>query len=635
MPNSQNLPLICNYQLLLLSTNICTYNVSIMMKNFFLLALLLISSSVNARPGLLDSLGLGDNFDSPPSVEEAFQFELEVNDQNSLIARWFVAEGNYLYRDKLHFELTEGSHNQLGSVTLPAGQNKMDEIFGLTEVYPHDGSVIVPLIRSGPENNISITLKFQGCSETFHICYPPTEQRYELVLPPLSNESTASAQQALNPPAPTPLSQHDQIAQSLEQDSLLTILVSFLGLGLLLAFTPCVFPMIPILSSIIVGQGDRITTRRAFMLSFSYVLAMSVTYTAAGVLTGLLGENLQALFQNPWIIASFSTLFIVLALSMFDLFELQLPHFLQHRIHQVSHQQQGGSLVGAATMGLLSGLIVGPCLAPPLAGALIFIGQHGDPILGGMALFSLSMGMGLPLLIIGTSAGKLLPQAGTWMNTIKVIFGVLMIALAIWMLERIIPEWIALLLWGSFAIIVAIYLGALTHLYQEATGWQKLRKGGGIIMLIFGGLLLIGGTSGSSNVWQPLKAISTQSPQASIQPQHVNFTRVNNLAELHERLNNSTQPTVLDFYADWCVECKRMEATTFQDPAVIADLAAFQTLQVDLTNITDDHNALLKQFGLFGPPTLLFFNRDGQEQSAKRLIGMIEADALRQHLTQL
>jgi thiol:disulfide interchange protein DsbD len=604
------------------------------MKNFFLLALLLISSSVNARPGLLDSLGLGDNFDTPPSVEEAFQFEVEANDQHSLIARWFVAEGNYLYRDKIKFELAQGSENQLGTVALPAGENKMDEIFGLTEVYQYDGAVIVPIIRSSSENKISLTLKFQGCSETFHICYPPTEQIYEITLPAITNINDTTQQPTSVTPLAT-LSQQDQIAQSLAQDDLLTILLSFLGLGLLLAFTPCVFPMIPILSSIIVGQGDRITTRRAFMLSLSYVLAMSVTYTAAGVLTGLLGENLQALFQNPWIIASFSALFIVLALSMFDLFELQLPHFLQHRIHQISHQQQGGSLIGAATMGLLSGLIVGPCLAPPLAGALIFIGQHGDPILGGMALFALSMGMGLPLLIIGTSAGKVLPQAGTWMNTIKAIFGVLMIALAIWMLERIIPEWIALLLWGSFAIIIAIYLGALTHLYQEATGWQKLRKGVGIITLIFGSLLLIGGTSGSSNVWQPLKAISTHSSPAYSQPQHVRFTPINNLGDLQNQLNNSTKPTVLDFYADWCVECKRMEATTFQDPAVIADLAAYQTLQVDLTDITDEHNVLLKQFGLFGPPTLLFFNKDGEELSTKRLIGMIEAEQLRQHLAQL
>ncbi len=604
------------------------------MKNFFLLALLLISSSVNARPGLLDSLGLGDNFDTPPSVEEAFQFEVEAHDQHNLIARWFVAEGNYLYRDKIKFELAQDSENQLGTVTLPAGENKMDEIFGLTEVYQYDGAVMVPIIRSSSENKISLTLKFQGCSETFHICYPPTEQQYEITLPSIS-ESNDNSQQPAPVATNASLSQQDQIAQSLAQDDLLTILLSFLGLGLLLAFTPCVFPMIPILSSIIVGQGDRITTHRAFMLSLSYVLAMSVTYTAAGVLTGLLGENLQALFQNPWIIASFSALFIILALSMFNLFELQLPHYLQHRLHQISHQQQGGSLMGAATMGLLSGLIVGPCLAPPLAGALIFIGQHGDPILGGMALFALSMGMGLPLLIIGTSAGKILPQAGTWMNTIKAIFGVLMIALAIWMLERIIPEWIALLLWGSFAIIIAIYLGALTHLYQEATGWQKFRKGVGIITLIFGILLLIGGTSGSSNVWQPLKRVSTHSSSVNSQPQHVSFTTINSLAELTNHLNSTTKPTVLDFYADWCIECKRMEATTFQDPAVIADLTAYHTLQVDLTDITDEHNALLKHFGLFGPPTLLFFNKEGKELSTKRLIGMIGAEQLRQHLATL
>ena len=306
-----------------------------------------------------------------------------------------------------------------------------------------------------------------------------------------------------------PLSEQDRLAQSLAQDSLAKILLGFFGVGILLAFTPCVFPLIPILSSIIAGEGENITTRRAFILSVTYVLAMSVTYTTAGVLTGLLGENLQATFKSPWIIGSFSGVFVLLALSMFGLFELQLPHFMQRHLHKMSHQQQGGTLIGVALMGLVSGVIVGPCLAPPLAGALIFIGQQGDPLLGGAALFALSLGMGVPLIAIGTSEGSLLPRAGDWMNTIKTVFGILMLGLAIWMLERIIPGWIVLLLWGALLIVTAIYLGALNSLGIDANGWAKFWKGIGLLFLIYGGLLIVGGASGSHNVWQPLNIVSS------------------------------------------------------------------------------------------------------------------------------
>ncbi|MFW5446622.1 MAG: protein-disulfide reductase DsbD, partial [Methylophagaceae bacterium] len=430
-------------------------------------------------------------------------------------------------------------------------------------------------------------------------------------------------------------SEQDSLAQKLAQDSLIKILLGFLGAGLLLSFTPCVFPMIPILSSIIVGEGERITTRRAFALSLAYVLAMSVTYTAAGVITGLLGENIQALFQNPWIIGSFSALFVILSLSMFGLFELQLPQSLQHRLHQISHNQKGGRLAGAALMGLLSGLIVGPCLAPPLAAALIFIGQHGDPVLGGLALFALSMGMGIPLLIIGTSAGTLLPKAGTWMNNIKAVFGVLMLALAIWMLERIIPGWVSLLLWGALLIMSAVYLGALNTLSIESNGWDKLWKGLGLILLIYGGLLMIGGASGSHSVWQPLHFISTSNTNSTTASHGLTFTKVNNLAELEQQLTQTSQPVMLDLYADWCVECKRMEATTFKDQNVIQALENTLTLQVDMSANTQQHKDLLKHFGLFGPPTMLFFDKQGQEQPRSRLIGMIEPGQLIQHTANL
>jgi len=604
----------------------------LIMKRIFALLFLLLAFSAQARPGLLDSLGFSNEFDTPPDVDEAFIFTAQAKEANEILARWTVAEGNYLYKDKIRFEIIEQDNVQLQDFSLPVGENKMDEIFGLSEVYQHDVDVVLPLNRSGDSSEVTLKAYYQGCSETFHICYPPTEKEILITLPALTGN--------LNPvlesvSTPTIVPEQDRIAKSLAEDGVIKILLGFFGLGLLLAFTPCVFPMIPILSSIIVGEGEKITTHRAFILSLTYVLAMSVTYTFAGVMTGLLGENLQAMFQNPWIIGSFSALFVVLSLSMFGLFELQLPHALQHRLHQISHQQQGGHIAGAALMGLLSGLIVGPCLAPPLAGALIFIGQHGDPVLGGSALFALSMGMGLPLLVIGTSAGTLLPKAGDWMNTIKSVFGVFMLALAIWMLERIIPGWVSLFLWGSLLIVSAVYLGALNMLHIDASGWEKLWKGLGLILLIYGGLLMIGSASGSHNIWQPLQSVISSKSTAT--PSHAGliFTKVNNTAELQQQLSQSKQSAMLDFYADWCVDCKRMEVTTFQDSNVMSALKNTHALQIDITANTAGHKELMKQYGVFAPPTILFFDANGQEYSGHRIVGSISAEKLTQHISSL
>ena len=409
------------------------------MKQFLILLMLLSSFSAQARPSLLEKFGF-DSADSPPEVDEAFDFEAVVTDPETILAGWRIMEGNYLYQDKIRFEITSDDSVQLGEFTLPGGHIKNDAYFGLSEVYTSDVQIKLPLIRSQSEStSITLTAHYQGCSETFGICYPPTRKTFDLELPATTAVSeTETAEIQTTSPAPllssTPVSQQDEISQRLQNDNLLQTLLGFLGLGLLLAFTPCVFPMIPILSGIIVGQGEHITTRRAFILSLTYVLAMSVTYTVAGVLTGLLGGNLQAMLQNPWVISGFVAILILLALSMFGFYELQLPHGLQQRLHQLSHRQQGGTLAGVVLMGLLSGLIVGPCLAPPLAGALLFISQHADPVLGGAALFAMSIGMGIPLLIIGTSAGTLLPKAGRWMENIKAFFGVMLIALAIWML---------------------------------------------------------------------------------------------------------------------------------------------------------------------------------------------------------
>lgn len=610
------------------------------MKKFLFFILLLTVFSAHARPGFLEGLGLNQADDVPPLVDEAFQFSAEVNDDNALEARWQVMEGNYLYRDKLRFEVLDNEQVKLGEVSLPAGENKRDEFFGLVQVYHHDVALNLPLSRPASEQTLTLKAYFQGCSETFGICYPPGEQQVTLTLPAVNNASVTE-ENAPTPSSPAklaqnPLSEQDRLAQKLAEDNLLQIFLGFLGLGLLLTFTPCVLPMIPILSSIIVGEGEKITTRRAFSLSLVYVLAMSATYTAAGVLTGLLGENLQALFQNPWVIGSFSVLFVLLALSMFGLYELQLPHGLQHRLQQLTHRQQGGSFIGVAVMGLLSALIVGPCLAPPLAAALIFIGQHADPFLGGTALFALSLGMGIPLLIVGTSAGSLLPRAGDWMNVIKAVFGVLLLGLAIWMLERIIPGWLTLMLWGTLLIVCAVYLGALNQLQIDSTGWSKLFKGLGLILLIYGALLMIGGASGSQNLLQPLQLLAAgQSQTDSPQPARLQFSQVDNLEQLESRLAESTQPVMLDFYADWCTDCKTMERTTFRDPKVIAALDDYLLLKLDMTDNTEAHQQMLQKLQVFGPPTMLFYQADGAELRDYRLVGHISAEAMLEHLIRL
>lgn len=607
------------------------------MRSIIIFLLLITSFSLQARDSVLEQLGFAGS-DEPLAVDEAFRFSADVKDPQHLHIGWQIAEGNYLYRNKIEARITDNDNVTLGALNLPQGENKQDEYFGLTEVYHQDVLLSVPLNRPDTAQTLTLEVRYQGCSETFNICYPPEVKTVKLDLPAVDNAATGEI--ALPSDLTTPLetagtdNQQDQIAERLANDNLPQILLGFLGLGLLLAFTPCVFPMIPILSSIIVGEGDSVTTRRAFMLSLVYVLAMSVTYTAAGVLTGLLGGNLQALLQNVWVIGAFSLILLALALSMFGFYELQLPHFLQQRLHQISHQQRGGKFAGVALMGLLSGLIVGPCLAPPLAGALLFISQHADPLLGGAALFAMSIGMGIPLLIIGTSAGSLLPRAGNWMDNIKAVFGVLLVALAIWMMSRVLPPSVTLALWASLLIICAVYLGALETLSIEANGWQKLWKGLGLLGLTFGVLLMIGAASGGQQLWQPLKHLTIGSAN-TVSEKSLQFTLINSPAELQQALENANKPVMLDFYADWCTDCKSMEQTTFKDPSVLAALDDYTLLKVDLTDNTPDQQAILKQLKVFGPPTMVFFAANGQEYANHRLIGHVSASEMQAHLAQL
>jgi thioredoxin:protein disulfide reductase len=418
------------------------------------------------------------------------------------------------------------------------------------------------------------------------------------------------------------------------------VALAFFGFGLLLTFTPCVFPMIPILSNIIVGQKD-LTTRKAFFISLAFVLAMAFTYTLAGVFAGLAGANLQAAFQNPWIIGTFVLVFIALAMSMFGFYELQMPSAIQSRLANISNRQEGGTLVGAAIMGFLAALIVGPCVTAPLVGALLYISQTGDAFLGGLALFALSMGMGAPLLAIGTSAGKILPKAGPWMDTVKAVFGVGLLAMGIWLLERVIPGEIALVLWATLLIVTAIYMGALQSLPEGATGWRSLWKGLGLVLLIYGVILMLGAFTGGKDIFRPLaelqKPATLVSAEGTQQAAQMEFIKVNSIADVEREVAAASarnQPVFLDFYADWCVDCVRMERTTFQDPRVIQAMSPVTLLKADVTANTAEHRDLMRAYNLFGPPAMIFFDAAGQELRNRRVVGYLNAERFLAHVDQ-
>ncbi len=578
--------------------------------------------------------------------EEAYRLSATIEDGTHLRLYWSIAEGTYLYQDKIALSIADNATATLGEIKLPEAQIKQDSVrpdgtIGDVAVYHDEIDLSVALVRKATQaGEITLEARYQGCAE-IGVCYPPISKQFTLALPAISS-AQASETPDISSAAPVasasePASELDQITDTLKSGSTLPVVGVFFLLGLGLAFTPCIFPMIPILSGIIAGQGDRITTQKAFTLSLVYVLAMAITYTAAGVLAGLFGENLQAYFQNPWIISTFASIFVLLALSMFGFYDLQLPSSLQSRLAEVSNRQQGGSLTGVAIMGFLSALIVGPCVAPPLAGALIYIGQTGDALLGGLALFALSMGMGAPLIAIGTSAGKLLPRAGSWMDAVKAVFGVALLGVAIILLERIIPADIALLLWGILLIVSAIYMGALRHLEIEASGWQKLWKGLGFVFLVYGTLMLVGAASGGKDTLQPLRGIAVAGGSAATQGhQGLQFKRIKSVEDLQREValaSSEGRPVMLDFYADWCVSCKEMEKYTFSDPQVIGALAGTRLLQADVTANDEVDQALLQgHFGLPGPPAIIFYGKDGKERRNYRLVGFKSAREFSDHV---
>ena len=552
-------------------------------------------------------------------AEQAFRFFAALNESGAIKVSWEIAPGYYLYREKIQLELSSSEGSRLGDYAIPRGAPKHDEAFGQVEIFHEQLSFELPVIRTQPTaQNLTLLANFQGCADR-GVCYPPMSQKIDLALP-----ASAITDDVVAPK----LSEQDQIVTALKQDSLTMTLLSFFGFGLLLSLTPCIFPMIPILSGIIVGHGNHITTTRAFLLSLSYVMASALTYTVFGVLAALFGGNLQATFQQPWIIGLFSSIFVLLSLSMFGFYELEIPNWLKTKLHNSSIRHRDGSLWGAAIMGALSSLIVGPCVAAPLAGALIYIGQTGDALLGGSALFAMGLGMGVPLLLLGASAGKLLPKAGTWLYATKAVFGVIMLAMAVWMLSRILPAAIIILLWAMLLILPAIYLKAIDPLPEQCSGWHKLWKGIGLMMLAYGLLLLIGFSMGNNNPLKPLQGLGVNNAQAA-EPGLV-FKRVASLAALETEILQASakhQAIMLDFYADWCISCKEMAAYTFTDPKVKQALAGVVLLQADVTNNNADDQTLLTTFKLIGPPAILFFGTDGKEITAQRVIGYQETES--------
>lgn len=570
----------------------------------------------------------------PP--EQAFTFSATTVDAQTVAVTYTIADGYYMYRERFAFTARDAT---LGTPEFPAGKVKFDTTFEKNvETYRHAVTIRIPVTATG---SYTLLATGQGCADQ-GLCYAPMASEvglsvngsrldtllHALTAPAATSQSAAPAPSAsagapqINrapagsfpvlstaPAAPTTGSQSSRLQSTLQSGSLLAIIPLFLLLGLGLAFTPCVLPMLPILSSIIVGEGSAVSRRRGFVLALTYSLGMALVYTALGVAAGLAGEGLAATLQNPWVVSAFALLMVALSLSMFGWYNLEVPAAVQQRLTQVSQHQRGGKIAGVFIMGALSALIVGPCVAAPLAGALVYISQTRDVFIGGCALFALAMGMSVPLLLLGISAGSLLPRAGAWMESIKRCFGVLMLAVALWMVSPFIPVTMQMAAWA------ALGTGA-----GAAVLWSGIRawpvKAAGLAITLLGLLQLAGLATGGRDVLHPLAHLQ------GARAQHLVFARIKSDQDLNRILVATGGKTVLlDFYADWCVSCKEMEQSTFTDAAIIGQLRNTITLQADVTANDAQDRALLKRFGLFGPPGIILFHASGAEIADSRIIG--------------
>ena len=571
----------------------------------------------------------------------AFRFEARMADRQTAEVSYTIADGYYMYRERFAFT-ANGAGVKLGEPQIPPGKVKYDQTFEKdVETYKGRLTIRIPVEGSGP---FTLTATSQGCADA-GLCYPPQEHSVSLgagganaapALPigqgaaqssPMSSPLSSTPQVDRAPAAPAsapaaPASDLAGIAGLLGGGSLLAIVPAFILLGLGLAFTPCVLPMVPILSSIIVGEGKNVGRARGFTLSLAYSLGMAIVYTLLGVAAGLAGEGLAAALQNPWVLGTVAVLIVAMALSMFGFYQLQLPNTLQTRLSAASNRQQGGKLAGVFAMGAISALIVGPCVAAPLAGALVYISQTRDVFIGGAALFSMAIGMSIPLLLVGLSAGSLLPRAGAWMESVKRLFGVLMLAMAIWLVSPVIPAAAAMLLWA------ALLLGYGFYLLRQTRWWAAMAAGAAFALL--GAMQLVGVASGGRDTLAPLAHLS------GTQQHGLTFTRIKTVDDLDAALAaNAGKTVMLDFYADWCVSCKEMEKFTFVDPKVQARLADTVLLQVDVTANDAADKAMLKRFGLFGPPGIILFDGEGKEIADSRVIGYQNAEKFLNSLERL
>lgn len=544
------------------------------------------------------SLELGNKVLEP---EEAFKVKF-IKNEDSLNIKFELGKDIYLYHDKLQINILKPQKIEITKeLNIPKPVNYEEFI-----VHFDDLNLTIPynLLKSKVDSKeFEIELKFQGCSKA-GLCYAPMSQKQILMFDENIENKNINLEN---------LNETDSIANNLKEKNLLLVLLTFFGFGLLLSLTPCVFPMIPILSSIIVGasKNETMTARRGFFLSLVYVLSMSVAYTIAGVIAGIFGANLQVALQNPYVLVIFALIFVALAFSMFGYFEIRLPQAIQNRVNKTTDGKEKQGILGIAIMGFLSALIVGPCVAPPLAGALVYIGQTGDAILGGLALFVMSLGMGVPLLLIGLGAGKFMPKPGGWMESITKIFGIVMLGVAIWLLDRVLNANIIMYLWALLLLGSAIYLKIYQHILAQLIT---------VVIFILGVILFVGAISGATNPLNPLEKF-TSSKMTQVSDEKLIFKKVKNIQELELAIKNSNKPVMLDFWASWCVSCKELEEITFQDEQVINKLQEFTLLKADVTENNDEDKALQKKFGVVGPPALIFWDKDKNEIQASRIIG--------------
>lgn len=596
---------------------------SFLLRSLLLACLLPLLFATGAFAGNSKSLFLDQAEEEVLPPDEAFQLEIQVQDTKTLRADFTIAPGHYLYRDRIKFELAKPNARRLSisNVVLPKGEPKEDAYFGLSEVFHNNASGMLTLNYTGAAPaNVAIAATYQGCSEK-GLCYSPIRKTFTIALP--GNDGSGATLGNLIP---------DDPAASLLRDGQLWLVVTgFFGFGVLLSLTPCVLPMIPILSSIIIGR-QHLGRLHTFNLSLAYTLGMAVSYALVGIAAGMTGRLLSNALQTPWALGIGAVVFVLLALSMFGFYEISLPNTMESRLANFSNRIKGGRFLGVFAMGALASLIVSPCVAAPLAGALLYISQTHDVVLGGTALFALAMGMGVPLLLIGASAGSLLPKTGPWMNAVRNFFGVLLLAMAIWLISPLIPTGVAMALWAALLIVTAIFMHALDALPPHTGRWPKFWKGIGVVALVFGVTLLIGAVSGAKSPLQPLAGFGATTSRADTSA--LPFQRVKNVADVERIVRQAGKPVMLDFYADWCVACKELEQYTFSNLQVQQALSEVVLLQADVTGNTEEDVALLKRFGLFGPPGIIFFDSQGQEQ-ALRIIGFQDADAFINSLKKL